>query len=330
MKRREFIGWLVGGVALWPLSAPAQQADRLRLIGVLVLGARGKLYDQQRAVLDKTLLELGWTEGKNLRIEYRWAASDAAQISKFARELLSLTPDVILALGTQTVEAFQRETKTTPVVFVSVTDPVRSGLVASLAHPGGNITGFSNFEPTLVGKHVDMLKELIPDLTAVVVLSNPDNPARFITHPLYEAAARYHGVRLTFAPARSESEITTVISSLGEKPTTGLIVAGDPFFGSGNNLALVVSLAMRNRVRAVYSFRHFVEAGGLISYGNDLVDQYRQAAIYIDRILRGATPSDLPVQAPSKFEMVINLKTAKAMDVTIPPALLGRADEVIE
>ena len=329
MKRREFIA-LAGGVALLPLSVRAQQADRIHRIGVLILGTRGKLGDHQRAVLTKTLLDLGWTEGKDIQIEYRWAASDAAQIPTLARELLSLKPDVILAAGTQTVAAFQRETRTTPIVFVSVTDPVLSGAVASLAHPGGNITGFSNFEPTLVGKHIEILKEITPGMTAVVIMINPDNPTGFITRPLYEAAARYHGVELVYAPAGNASEIERVISSLGDKPTSGLIVAGDPLYGSGHNLALVVSLATRYRVRAVYSFRHFVEAGGLISYGNDLVDQFRQAATYIDRILRGAKPSDLPVQAPSKFEMVINLKTAKAMGLTIPPTLLARADEVIE
>jgi putative ABC transport system substrate-binding protein len=187
-------------------------------------------------------MELGWKEGKNIRIDYRWAESDAAQISTFARELLSLKPDIILAQGTQTVATLARETKTTPIVFVSVTDPVASGVVASLAHPGGNVTGFSNFEPTLVGKHVELLKELIPGMTAIVVLSNPDSPSGLITHPLYEAAARSHGVELVFAPARNALEIASVISSLGEKSATGLIVAGDPLFGTGDNLALVVSL----------------------------------------------------------------------------------------
>jgi putative ABC transport system substrate-binding protein len=332
MKRREFIK-LTGGAALLPLSVRAQQADRIYKIGVLFLGAKDEQFgDQQRqtVALSKTLMELGWTEGKNIQIEYRWAASDATQLSIFARELLSLKPDIILAQGTQTVATLKRETETTPIVFVSVTDPVLSGLVASLARPGVNVTGFSNFEPTLVGKYVEILKELIPGTTAAVLLANPDNPAGSITGPLYEAAAQYQRVQLVHAPARNASEIVSVISSLGEKPTTGLIVAGDPLFGSGNNLSLVVSLAMRYRVRAVYSFRHFVEAGGLISYGNDLVDQYRQAAKYIDRILRGANPADLPVQAPTKFEMVINLKTARAMGLTIPPTLLSRADDVIE
>jgi putative ABC transport system substrate-binding protein len=327
MKRREFIA---GGVALLPLSVRAQQADRIYKIGVLSLGAKSELGDRQRAVLQKTLMRLGWRENNNIQFEYRWAASDAAQIQAFARELLSLKPDVILTQGTQTVATWQRETSTTPIVFVSVTDPVRSGAVASLAHPGGNITGFSNFEPTLVGKHVEILKEVMLGMTTVGLLSNPDNPSGVITQPLYEAAARYHGIEFALLSARNATEIERVFATLRDKLTTGLIVAGDPLFGSGDNLGLVVSLAKNDRVPAIYSFRHFVEAGGLISYGNDLVDQYRQAATYIDRILRGAKPSDLPVQAPSKFEMVINLKTAKEMGLTMPPTLLARADDVIE
>ena len=246
MKRREFIA-LVGGAALLPLSVRAQQADRIYRIGVLTLGANGELLAQQRAVFTKTLMELGWTEGKNIQIDYRRAANDIAQIPTLARELLSLKPDVMLVQGTAVVATLKRETKTTPIVFVSVSDPVLSGTVASLSHPGGNITGFSNFEPTLVGKYVEILKEITPGMTAVVVMSNPDNFANF-TRSLLEAAARYHGVELISAPARNASEIERVISGLGDKPTTGLFVGGDPLFGSGPNLALTVSLAIRCRV----------------------------------------------------------------------------------
>ena len=277
------------------------------------MGAKGKLGEQQIAAFTKALTALGWMVGKNIQIEERWAANDVTQIPIFTKQLLSLKPDVILAQGTLAVATFQRETKTTPIVFVSVTDPVLSGAVASLSHPGGNITGLSNFEPTLVGKYVEILKEISPGMTAIVAMSAPDNPAQFITRPHLEAAARNYGVELISAPTSNASEIERVISSLVDKPTTGLFVGGHPFFGSGPNLALIVSLAIRYRVRAVYSFRHFVEAGGLICYGNDLVKQFRQAAAYVDRILRGANPADLPVQAPTKFEMVINLKTAKAI-----------------
>jgi putative ABC transport system substrate-binding protein len=329
MRRREFVV-LAGGMALLPLSVRAQQADRVYKIGLLILGAKDASSDSRSAVLTKTLMELGWRPEDNIQFEYRWAANDVTRIQTLARELLGLKPDVILTQGTQTVATLQRETNTTPIVFVSVTDPVRSGVVASLSHPGANITGFSNFEPTLVGKYVEVLKEVMPGITTVGLLSNPDNLTGVITQPLYEAAARYHGIELAPLPARNATEIERAFATLRDTPTTGLIVAGDPLFGSGDNLALVVSLARNHRVCAVYSFRHFVEAGGLISYGNDLVDQYRQAATYIDRILRGAKPSDLPVQAPSRFEMVINLKTARAMGLMIPPTLLARADEVIE
>ena len=330
MKRREFIGLLSGGAA-WPVLARAQQTGRIYRIGVLITGATGvgNLGERQRAMFTKKLLELGWAEGKNVQIDYRWAANDAAKVPILARELLSLKPDVILVQGTQTVATLQRETTTTPIVFVSVSDPVLSRVVASLSHPGGNITGFSNFEPTLAGKYVELLKEISSGMTAIAVMFNPDNNYNII-RPILEAAARYHGVSLVSAPARTASEIEHVISNLGDKPTTALFVVGDPLFGSGPNLALTISLAERYRVRAIYSFRHFVEAGGLISYGNDLIDQYRQAATYVDRILKGENPADLPVQAPTKYEMVINLKTAKAIGIDIPPTLLARADEVIE
>jgi len=202
MKRREFIA-LAGGVALLPLSVRGQQADRICKIGVLILGAKSELGDRQRAVLTRTLTELGWRQENNIQFEYRWAANDAAQIQTLARELLSLKPDVILTQGTQTVATWQRETSTTPIVFVSVTDPVRSGAVASLSHPGANITGFSNFEPTLVGKHVEILKEVMPGMNTVGLLSNPDNPTGVITQPLYEAAARYHGIEFAPLPARN-------------------------------------------------------------------------------------------------------------------------------
>jgi putative ABC transport system substrate-binding protein len=249
----------------------------------------------------------------------------------FAKELLSLKPDVILAHTARVVAEFQRKTKNIPVVFVSVTDPVASGFVASMSHPGGNITGFSNFEPTLVSKHIEILKEILPGMTAVSEMFYPDNPDRHaITHPILEAAAQYHGVELISAPVRNDSDIDRAISGLGDHSTKGLIVAGEPFFGSQHNLDLIVQLTTRYRVPTVYSFRFSVEAGGLISYGNDLIEQFGKAAGYIDRILKGADPADLPVQAPIKFELVINLKTAKALGLEIPPTLLARADEIIE
>jgi putative ABC transport system substrate-binding protein len=332
MRRREFIASL-GGIAAWPLAARAQQGNRVSRVGVLRVGTGDSpLASATLAAFKKAIQGLGWTDGTNIRIDYRMASpNDVAQIPVIARELLGLKPDVILAHTQLAVTAFQRETKNIPIVFVAITDPVASGFVQSLSHPGGNITGFSNFEPTLVGKYIEILKEIMPGMTGVSEMFYADNPDRFrITHPLLEAAARHHAVELITAPVRNDSDIDRVISGLGDNPTKGLIVAGEPFFGTRHNLDLIVSLTTRYRVPTVYSFRFLVEAGGLISYGNDLVEQYRQAAAYIDRLLKGANPADLPVQAPTKFEMVINLKTAKAMGLTIPPTLLARADEVIE
>jgi putative ABC transport system substrate-binding protein len=328
MKRREFIA-LAGATAVsLPLAAWPQQGNRMPLVGVL--GLDGPLARVALTTFKKALQELGWTDGSNIRIDYRMTApNDVAQIPVIAKELLSLKPDVILAQTPSVVAAFQRETKDIPIVFVYVNDPVASGFVQSLSHPGGNITGFTNFEPTLVGKYIEILKEIMPGMTTVSEMFYADNPDRFrITHPLLEAAARYHAVELITAPVRNDSDIDRVISSLGDKPTTGLIVAGEPFMGT--RLDLITSLTIRYRVPAVYSFSFYAEGGGLISLGNDLIEEFRKAAGYIGRILKGANPADLPVQLPTKFEMVINLKTAKAMGLTMPPTLIARADAVIE
>jgi len=327
MKRREFIGFLGVG-ATWPLAARAHQSNPVRRIGVLFASARGRNNDQQVELLTRSLQTLGWTEGKNIQIDYRWAKNDLAQIETLATELLELNPDVILAQTTPVVETFHRKTRSTPIVFVAVTDPVISGLVASLSHPGGNITGFSLFEPSLAGKYVEILKEITSGLTTVSWIFQAENPFHLIVGPFLEAAARRYGVELISTPVRSSSEIDAVMSSLQDKPTVGLVIGGETIFTS--NIDLVTSLALRYRVRTIYAFRSFTVAGGLISYGNDVIDQYRQAATYLDRILRGENPSNLPVQAPTKLEMVINMKTAKAIGVTIPPTLLASADEVIE
>lgn len=327
MRRRDFICLLGSGIVARPLSASAQQRDQVRRIGVLSPGSRTAFSNEALAFFAKSLEALGWTDGKNVRIDYRWAENNAAQRERLADDLLGLKPDVILASTTVAVATLQRKTTTTPIVFVAVGDPIASGLVASIAHPGANITGFSNFESTLVGKYIEILKDVIPGLTAVRFMFDTEGTGRSVV-PLLEAAAQYHGVEIIATPVRSGSEIEAVISRLGDQATTGLVVAGEPFMVS--NLDLIVSLTTHYRVRTVYSFRLFVVGGGLISYGNDLVDQYRQAAAYIDRLLKGANPSDLPVQAPVKFELVINLKAAKDIGVTISPALLGRADEVIE
>jgi putative tryptophan/tyrosine transport system substrate-binding protein len=311
------------------MAVRAQQGARMPRIGVLVGGERANSVDVP--VFTKALQDVGWIGGTNIQIDYRWAENDVGQMQALATEIVSLKPDVILAVNTAVVAAFQRQTKNISIVFVAVTDPVASGFVASLSHPGGNITGFSNFEPTLAGKYIEILKEISPGMTAVSDMFNPDaNPANLTSvYPILEASARHHAVELISAPVRNSSDIERVISSLGDRPKVGLIIAGEPFF-SGHNLDLIISLTTRYRVPTVYPFRRFVAAGGLVAYGNTLEDQFRQAAGYIDRILKGASPADLPVQAPSKFEMVINLKTAKALGLEIPPTLLARADEVIE
>lgn len=333
MQRREFISLIGGAATALPMAARAQQGSRKPRLGVLRVIAG----DNQRAIalqdiFKKALQELGWIDGSNIQIDYRRAEpNDGAQIETFAKDLLSLKPDVILAHTALAVAAFQRETKDIPIVFVTVNDPVLSGFVANLSHPGGNITGFSNFEPALVGKYIEILKEIMPGMTAALELYFAGNPDRFMgTHPFLEAAARYHAVELITAPVRDDADIERVISSLGDKPTTGLIVAGEPFFSGQHRLDLLVSLTTRYHVPTISSFRYFVTAGILVSYGHDLDEQNRQAAGYIDRILKGANPADLPVQLPTKFQMAINLKAAKAMGLTVPLTLLAAADEVIE
>lgn len=327
MKRREFIG-LVGGAAAWPVVARAQPQNPVRRIGVLFGSAKSRNNDQMIELLTKSLQTLGWAEGKNIEIDYRWAKNDLAQIEILATELLERKPDVILAQTTPVTEAFHRKTKNIPVVFVAVTDPVISGLVASFSHPAGNITGFSLFEPSLAGKYVEILKEITSGLTTVSWAFQINNSFNLIVRPFLEAAARHYGVELISIPVRSSSEFDTVMSNLQDKPNAGLVIGGEPIFTS--NIDLLTSLALRYRVCTVYAFRNFAVAGGLISYGNDVIDQYRQAATYLDRILKGENPANLPVQAPTKLEMVINMKTAKAIGVTIPPTLLASANEVIE
>jgi putative tryptophan/tyrosine transport system substrate-binding protein len=330
MKRREFILALGSAAAGLPFAARAQQTP-MPLIGVLLLNAREHpMTAVSVAAFTKALSELGWADGKNVRVEYRWAASDNERIQVFARELVSLQPDVVVGQSTPVIAALARETRTIPIVFISIADPIRSGLVESLSHPGGNVTGFANFEPSLAGKWIELLRDIVPRLARASYMFYPRADLNQIAQQPLELAARSHGIELIAAPTQNEADIERVIAGLAGDPTTGLIVAGDPFFGSQRNLDLVTSLAVRHRVPAIYAFRLFVEGAGLISYGNDLLDQYRQAPTYVDRILRGANPADLPVQMPTKFELVINLKTAKAMSLEIPPTLLARADEVIE
>jgi putative ABC transport system substrate-binding protein len=329
VKRRHFIT-LIGGAAAWPLAARAQQPERMRRIGVLMSLAESDPEAQARvAAFRKGLQTLGWAEGRNVRIDIRWAASDAALMQRFAKELVALQPDLILSHNTPTTASLLQQTRTIPIVFVVVSDPVGSDFVASFPRPGGNVTGFTNIEPTMAGKWLELLKEIAPNVARVALLFNPATApyAEYYLSP-FKAAAASLALEMIAAPVRDASELESAIAAQARAPNGGLVVMTDSFLVAYR--AEITSLAARYRLPAVYPFRFFVELGGLLSYGNDLFDSFRRAATYADRILNGATPNELPVQAPVKFELVINLKTAKAQGLTVPPTLLARADEVIE
>jgi putative ABC transport system substrate-binding protein len=332
MKRREFITLLGGSAAGWPLAARAQQNGQMRRIGVLIGGAAD---DPQivagLAAFKTTLQELGWIDGRNIQIDYRFAAADVDRMHAFAKELVALQPDLIVGQTTPVVAALQRETKTISIVFVIVSDPVGSGFVASLPRPGGNITGFINMEASLSGKWIEMLKEIVPRVARAALLFNPQTAPYFAFYQQpFEAAARSNGVEPIASPVHSAADIERVFESLGGRPDTGLVLLPDIFTSTKINLDLITSLGARYRVPTIYPYRYMVAAGGLISYGIDNADLYRRAPAYIDRILKGAKPADLPVQLPTKFELAINLKAAKSLGIDIPATLLGRADEVIE
>ncbi|MGC2334806.1 MAG: ABC transporter substrate-binding protein, partial [Pseudolabrys sp.] len=272
--------------------------------------------------------QFGWTDHRNVQIEIRWAAGDADRYRKFAAELTALVPDVILATGTPAVEALQRATRTIPIVFVAVVDPVGAGLVANLARPGGNTTGFSLYEYGQSGKSLELLKQIAPPVTRVAVLRDSANPAEIGQLAAIQTAAPSLGVELSPVGLREAGEIERAITEFARMANSGLIVPGSSL--ANDHRELIIGLAVRHKLPAIYSDRIFVIAGGLVSYGPDRIDQYRRAAEYIDRILKGEKPADLPVQAPTKYELVINLKTAKALGLTVPPSVLARADEVIE
>jgi putative ABC transport system substrate-binding protein len=328
MKRRAFIG-LLGGAAAWPCAARAQQGDRIRRIGVLMSQLTGDPEGQARvAALQQTLQELGWTDGRNARIDYRWSGSDFERIRKHAAELLALAPDVVLANGTSAVVALQQATRTVPIVFVQVTDPVGGGIVESLARPGGNATGFTLFEYTTSGKWLELLKQIAPDVTRAAVLRDPaisTGPGQFAA---IQSAALSLGVDLRPVDIRDAGEIERAITAFARAPNGSLVVTSGGF--TFVHRELIIALAARHRLPAVYPYRSLVTSGGLISYGTDSIDTYRRAAAYVDRILKGEKPADLPVQAPTKYELAVNLKTAQALGLDVPPSLLARADEVIE
>ena len=328
MKRREFIAAL-GGAAAWPLVARAQQPERVRRIGILQNFPEN---DPVAAVLSATFLkelrQSGWAVGNNIRIETRWAGNRSDDIRRHVAELVALTPDVILANGTSTLGPLLQVSRTIPIVFVQVTDPVGSGYVESLAKPGGNATGFSTSEYGVSGKWLEVLKQIAPSVTRAGVVRNPAVPSGSGQFGAIQAVAPYLRMEVTPIDVRDPAEMERTVAAFAGSPNGGLIITAN---GTAVvHRSLIIAVAARHKLPTVYWQRHFVEAGGLISYGDDGTDQYRRAAEYVDRILKGEKPSDLPVQQPNKFELVINLKTAKALGLTFPNSLLARADEVIE
>jgi putative tryptophan/tyrosine transport system substrate-binding protein len=329
LGRRRFTMLVGGAAAAWPFTANAQQ-KRMGQIGVLMSAPENDPEFQGYLVTFREQLKnLGWTEGRNIRFDYRWAALDEATLSRFAKELVDLQPDLILSQGTPTTKALLEETRALPIIFAIVVDPIGSGFVASLARPGGNATGFTGMEATMGAKWLELLKEIEPRVTRVAFLFNPANSlfAEYFLNP-FKAAAPSFGVVAIPAPVHDISELEFIIAGQAREPNGGLIVMPDGFLNV--HRSEIVSLAARYRLPAVYAFRFFTELGGLLSYGNDQPDNYRRSATYADKILRGGKPSELPVQAPERFELTINLKTAKALGLAVPATLLGRADEVIE
>ena len=330
MKRREFITLIGGAAASWPLAARAQQGERMRRIGVLMSSAADDPEAPTRVTaIAQGLQELGWTVGRNLSIDYRWGAGDIELFRKYAAELVALKPDVILATAGSIVGAVQQVSRTVPIVFVTTIDPVGGGWVESLARPGGNATGFTSYEFSMSGKRLELLKEIAPLIRRVAVIRDPRVPAGSGGFAAIQTAAPGLGVEATPIGVRDADEIERGVSSFARGENGGLIVVGPPS-SIALHRDLIIALATRHRLPAVYTSKLFVASGGLISYGIDPIDQYRNAAVYVHRILRGESPADLPVQAPTKYELVINLKTAMALGIEVPPTLLARADEVIE
>jgi putative ABC transport system substrate-binding protein len=329
MRRREFITLLGGAAVAWPDVARAQQGERMRRIGALMNSAADDQEGQARiAAFLQALQQLGWTDGRNVRTETRWAGSDAERLRRDAAELVALAPDVILASASPSVAALQQASRSVSIVFANVIDPVGAGFVANLARPGGNATGFLAYEYGLSGKWLELLKEISPRVTRAAVLRDPALAAGIGQLAAIQSVAPSFGVELTPLDVRDAGEIEHAIDAFARAPNGGLIVTASTL--ATTHRKLIIMLAARNRLSTVYPFRFFVAGGGLISYGQDSIDAYKRAASYIDRILKGEKPADLPVQAPTKYELAINLKTAKALGLDIPATVLARADEVIE
>jgi putative ABC transport system substrate-binding protein len=329
--RREFITLLGGAAGAWPLAARAQQGERVRRVGVLSILAESDV-DWRASIkaFQHGLQEFGWTDGRNIQINYRGAAGNVERLNTLAKELAGMAPDLLLATNTPALAALQRMTDSVPIVFVQVSDPIGDGFVASLARPGGRITGLTNFEPTMGGKWLEILKELAPGVVRVGLLFNPQTSpggGSFYSRPI-EAAAAAFAMRPIPMPLRNATDIEPAVAEFARHSNSGLVIVSDSFMNVHREQ--IMGLAARHRLPAIYPFRYFATAGGLVSYGVDRDDSYRRVATYVDRILRGAKPADLPVEAPTKFELVINLKTAKALGLEVPLHLQQRADEVIE
>ncbi len=329
MRRREFVTLLGGAAATWPLAVRAQQPERIRRIVLFLLGAeRDPEAQADVRALRQSLGKLGWVDGQNIRIDIRWASGETGRMQADVTAALGLDPDVIVSGGTPVTAELRRKTRTIPIVFVNVGDPLGSGLVQNLAHPDGNLTGFVAHESSIGGKWVELLKEIAPHLNQVLLLVDPQNPTWKFHVPAIEAAARSFAVPLTAAHVHSAAEIERAIGAFAGKPNAGMIVLPSPFAQAHRELT--IALAAKHRLPAMYGARTYAADGGLMSYSSDWVDQYRQAASYVDRIFKGARPADMPVQQPTKYELVINLRTAKALGLDVPLFLQQRADEVIE
>ena len=327
--RRQFISALGGAAAAWPLAARAQQPEQIRRVGALSgLAVYDPVTQAQHAAFLQGLQQLGWTEGRNVRIDSRWAAGNAANLRKYAAELVALAPDVILSVGSATTAPLLEATRTVPIVFVIVPDPVGAGIVDNLSRPGGNVTGFMQFEYSLCGKWLELLKEIAPGVTRAAVLRDPAIAAGVGQFAVIQSVAPALGVELSPVSVHDATEIERAVTAFARSANGGLILTSSPL--SAVHRDLIIMIAARYKLPAVYAERLYVAAGGLISYGPNFLDQFRLAAGYVDRIFKGEKPADLPVQVPSKYELVINRKTAKALGLTVPQSILARADEVIE
>ena len=327
MRRREFLG-ILGGAAAWPVASKAQQAERVRRIGILnILGSDDPEAQARRVVFEQTLAQLGWTVGRDLKIETRQIGDDLDSLHRYAAELVALAPDVIFSIGSLPVASLQQATRTIPIVFMSVADPVGAGFVESMAHPGGNITGFSNFEYSMSGKWAELLKQIAPHVTRALVFRDPTSTAGIGQFAVIRSVAQPLGIELTPVNVRDTDQIARAVAAFARSGNGGAIVTT---VGTAAHRKLIISLVARYKLPSVYPYRYFSLDGGLISYGPNTYDPVRRAAGYVDRILKGEKPADMPVQAPTKYELIVNLKTAKVLGLSIPQSLLATADEVIE